>query len=495
MSNIRVNYSGLIAFSASIIALITGSMFVIFVTRRLSPEEFGMWTLIGSMLVYVTIIQPVINYWSIRQLSRGEDVGKTAFGSGWMLSGIGFVAYSLIVIGVSFQLGIDPFVLLLAGALVPLTFLNTVLNGICLSFKPQNVSYGLLTFQATKVPMGFLLVVFMDLGIIGAIISTIIASSVRLILLIILSREKLLGFFKKQVLKNWLKLSWLSMFISLPGMLLFLDVLLVSLVTNSFIILAFWGIAHTISDKLLTTESLSQGLYTKLISNPQKEIATLNIQRTLYFAIPFLGLVIVFAKPLLHVLNPIYADGFLIVIILAIKTIIALLMNMFFNIIGAYENIDKDTNATFKQYVKSKLFFIPTLKFILTGAYLGSLSIFLFMYSSDYGEIETVTIWALIFTIIHIPFLFYAYILIKKQHKISFPIIPISKYLGITIFSAIIVHFISLNYFTYSQSIWDFLPEFFPILILGCGIYFGMTFVVDKSTKELFYSIFKEIKK
>ena len=285
------------------------------------------------------------------------------------------------------------------------------------------------------------------------------------------------------------------MFISLPGTLLVLDVLLVSLVTNSFIILAFWGIAHAISNKLLTTESLSQGLYTKLISNPQKEIATLNMQRTLYFAIPFLGLVIVFAKPLLHILNPIYADGFLIVIILAIKTIIAMLMNMFFTIIGAYENIDKDTNATFRQYVKSKLFFIPTLKFILAGAYLGSLSIFLFMYSSDYDEIETVTIWALIFTILHIPFLFYGYILIKKQHKISFPIIPISKYLGITIFTAIIIHFISLNYFTYSQSIWDFLPEFLPILILGCSIYFGITFVVDKSTKELFYSIFKEIKR
>jgi len=198
---------------------------------------------------------------------------------------------------------------------------------------------------------------------------------------------------------------------------------------------------------------------------------------------------------MLHILNPIYADGYLILIILSIKTIIAMLMNIFFNIIGAYENIDKDTNATFRQYVKSKLFFIPTLKFILAGAYFGALSFFLFLYSSDYSEIEIATIWALIFTIIHIPFLFYAYILIKKHHKISFPFTTVGKYLGVAIFAAIIVHFISLNYLTYSQSIWDFVPQFFPILIVGGGIYFGITFVVDKSTRELFYSIFKEIKR
>ena len=490
-----MTYSGLIAFSVSLIGMITGTMFVIFVTRRLSPEEFGLWTLIGSMLVYVTIIQPIITYWSTRQLARGEEVGKTAFGSGWILSAIGFVVYSLIAIGVSFQLGTDLFILLLAGALIPLTFLSTVLNGISLSFKPQITSYGLLTFESIKVPIGFLLVVFMDLGIIGAILTGIVASSGRLILLVVLLREKLLGVFKKQVLKLWLKLSWLTMFISLPGMLIAFDVLLVSLVTNSFIILAFWGAAHAISNRLAASESLSIALYTKLLATPQKEIVTLNLQRTLYFAIPFLGLVIVFAKPLLHILNPIYADGYLIVIILAIKTIIAMLMNIFFSVIGAYENIDKDTNATFRQYVKSKLFFIPTLKFILTGAYFGALLIFLFLYSSDYSEIETATIWALIFTIIHIPFVFYAYILIKKQHKISFPFVSVCKYLGVTIFAAIIVHFISLNYLTYSQSIWDFLPQFLPILIVGGGIYFVITIVVDKPARELLYLIFKEIKR
>jgi hypothetical protein len=477
------------------IGMITGTLFVIFVTRRLSPEEFGLWTLIGSMLVYVTIIQPVITYWSTRQLARGEDVGKTAFASGWMFSGIGFIGYSLIAIAISFQLGTDLFILLLAGALIPLTFLSTVINGISLSYKPQNISYGLVVFESVKVPIGFLLVVFMDLGIVGAILTSIAASGVRLIFLIILSREKLLGVFKKHVLKLWLKLSWLSIFISLPGMLISLDVLLVSFFTNSLLILAFWGSAHAISGRLAASESLTQGLYPKLLSSPQKEIATLNLKRTLYFAIPFLGLVIVFAKPLLHILNPIYADAYLILIILSIKAIVALVMNIFFNIIGAYENIDKDSNATFREYVQSKLFFIPTLKLILTGAYLSSLSVFLFLYSIEYTEIEAATIWALIFAIIHIPFLFYGYIIIKNQHQIAFPFVSVGKYIGATLVSSTVVYFLILNYLTYSQSIWDFIPQFFPILILGGTIYFGITFLVDKNSRELFYLIFKEFKR
>ena len=39
MSSIRVTYSGLIAFGVSLIGVITGTIFVIMVTRKLTPDE------------------------------------------------------------------------------------------------------------------------------------------------------------------------------------------------------------------------------------------------------------------------------------------------------------------------------------------------------------------------------------------------------------------------------------------------------------------------
>ena len=73
-------------------------MFVIIVTRRLTPEEFGLWTLIGSMVVYVSIVQPIITYWATRQMARGEEVGKPALATGGVFAIGGFARYSIIAI-------------------------------------------------------------------------------------------------------------------------------------------------------------------------------------------------------------------------------------------------------------------------------------------------------------------------------------------------------------------------------------------------------------
>ena len=78
LSNIRVTYSGLIGFIVGISGVFTGLIFVLMITRRLSPEEFGTWTLIGSILTYFLISELIISFWTTRQIARDEDVGKTA---------------------------------------------------------------------------------------------------------------------------------------------------------------------------------------------------------------------------------------------------------------------------------------------------------------------------------------------------------------------------------------------------------------------------------
>ena len=55
MSGIRVTYSGLISFVVGIGSVFTGLIFTIIVTRRLTPDEFGEWGLIGALTGYVLI--------------------------------------------------------------------------------------------------------------------------------------------------------------------------------------------------------------------------------------------------------------------------------------------------------------------------------------------------------------------------------------------------------------------------------------------------------
>ncbi len=60
-----------------IVSVLTGLIFVLIITRTLTPEEFGTWGLIIAVLNYLLISEVIINYWTVRQIARSEPVGKT----------------------------------------------------------------------------------------------------------------------------------------------------------------------------------------------------------------------------------------------------------------------------------------------------------------------------------------------------------------------------------------------------------------------------------
>jgi len=193
-------------------------------------------------------------------------------------------------------------------------------------------------------------------------------------------------------------------------------------------------------------------------------------------------------------LNPLYVEGVLIVVFISLRTFSAQLKSIFFNILSAYETIDMDKQASFKQYIKSKLFFLPSLDYILSITYVIILTIFLLFFNDqDSSEILIVTVWSGIAFVVTIPFVIYAIIAVKKQYNFHFTYLPIIKYTGITVMISILIIIISEQFLTYPQSIFYFIPELIPLLVLSGILYFGMTYVADDSTKKLFKSIIKEI--
>ena len=59
---------------------------MLIVTRSLNPQEFGTWTLLYGLILYVTLIQPITSYWVTREVARGEKSAKTAILSSGMFS-------------------------------------------------------------------------------------------------------------------------------------------------------------------------------------------------------------------------------------------------------------------------------------------------------------------------------------------------------------------------------------------------------------------------
>ena len=313
-------------------------------------------------------------------------------------------------------------------------------------------------------------------------------------LLLIHASSELFVSFKRSFAKFWLRMSWLTLYTSIHGFIYKLDVLIFSLVTGSLVGLAFWGVASAASNFVGYSGTISQGLFPKILATGKSEFAEENLKKSLYFAIPLVGLSVVFAKPALHVLNPIYIDGVYIVSILAIRLLVNVITGFYFGVLESYERVDLDKQASFRQFLHSRIFTVPTLWLIYSIIYISSLSLFLFLiWTPEMLDSDTVIIWSLILLGVNIPFMMYGLIKAKKSHNIDFPFKDTAKYVGITIIAAIIVQILLENTLTYPPSIWDFIPEVLPLVFLGGGIYFGISFIIDKTTRKLFRSIIDEL--
>ncbi|SVC96365.1 uncharacterized protein METZ01_LOCUS349219, partial [marine metagenome] len=146
MSDIRVTYSGLINFIVGILIIFTGLIFILIVTRTVTPQEFGTWNLINNLVFYVVVVEPFISFWVTRETARDERTGTTAVLSSGMFSVVLIFAYIILANFLGFQTDANQQILLLGAVLVPLVFVNYTLTGINLGWKPQAIGYSTICF-------------------------------------------------------------------------------------------------------------------------------------------------------------------------------------------------------------------------------------------------------------------------------------------------------------------------------------------------------------
>jgi len=496
MTDIRVTYSGLVAFSISLVSVITGLIFTLIVTRRLSIEEFGLWTLLGSLISYVIIYEPIISFWVSRQIARGVEVGKTAFTTSGFFALPSFLIYIAMIFFVSGSTDTDFQPLLLASILVPLTFISNTLTGINLGHKPQAISYGLLFFEIFKIPVALVFVYFLELGIYGAIIAVIIAFMVKLIIQIHFAKPKLSGIFDINQLRYWIKLSWLPMYGKIPAFIWTLDVLIYSTIIGSVTSLAYYGAAAAVGALVAHAGMISQGLYPKLLSGGKTKFFEENFSKLLYFLIPLLCITIFFSKAGLFVLNPIYEGAFLIVIVFSIRAAFYIIMGTFNKTLQGLEKVDESKITKFSLLIKSKLFLVPTLNLIHYSSYVIGLAIMLLIFvPQGFSELDLILWWVLISLIIQIPFTIITGIIVYKKIHFRFPKLIFTKYLIGALVMTLVFVLTNESILVYDISIFIFLPRLILEVII-CGVtYLGVTWLLDKKIRLLFKSILLEFTK
>jgi O-antigen/teichoic acid export membrane protein len=495
MSGIRVTYSGLISFGVNLISVATGLIFTIIVTRQLSQDEFGLWGLIGIFTGYMLVIEPIIGYWAVREISRGENSGKTAFLSSGLFSFISIPFYIVIVYFFANDANVDHEILFFAAILIPVRFLRHILSSINLGHAPQITAYSLLVFEIVKIILAIILIYFFEMGLFGVISTIFIATLGALTYSIIRSREKLRGKFEKEFLKKWLKIFWLPTFPQISRLILTSDVVIFTIIIGSIGEVAYWFAAMTIAVTILHSTNISKAIYSKMLEGGKKAHFEQNFERVLYFIFPLTIMAIVFSKPGLFALNPNYEIAYPVVIFLSIATFFQALGGIFSQPLLGIEKVDIQ-KSSFKDYLRSRLVFFPTLRMIQRVSYLVSLVVMLVILNPIVEDkINLIVYWSILFIAVQIPYALYMYKLVKKEFKPKLNFVMILKYFTSSIGSFGFTYLMMNEFLEYKESIFEFLPDFIPFVILGISLYLGITYLIDKKTRKLFNLIISDVRK
>ena len=204
---------------------------------------------------------------------------------------------------------------------------------------------------------------------------------------------------------------------------------------------------------------------------------------------------ITFSKSILFALNPIYAVGALIVVILTLRGFLSNLDHIFFSALRGIETVDVKDESTFKDYLKSNLFKIPKIRFIHKIVYWATLSFGLFFFVDIIQkEVELVVLWALITLFSQLPFTFYFFLQTKNQFPFNVDLKRVVKYILATLVIYIPTFVFVENYLIYEVSIFEFLPKLIGLIMLTFSAYVLLTYVIEKNSRKLINMVVLELK-
>ena len=494
MSEIRTTYSGLLTMIMGLSSIVLGLMFVLIITRTLSSEDYGTWGLISGLFVYGLIFDHVFTFWAVRNSARGIESNRTSIISSALFSTFGVVIYIIATFVVVNEVESNTDVVFFGAILIPLIFVNRVLTSIVSGWKPHLAAFGMLVFTSFEFLAALIFVYFLTMNVIGIIISVVIAYVISNSLLLFSIRNKIKHKFQFHFLKNWLKLSWLPMYPTIGNSLLLIDITIFTVITGSVVGISFWSAAMVISKLVESSGSFSGPVYAKLLQEDNHSYVSENLNYFIYFGILFTALSITFAKPGLFILNPIYEIASPIVIILSVKIFFQTLTSINLTFLMGKEKVDIKHNVSFNDYLKSKLFYVPTFLLINSVSYVVILAIVLVIFVDIVeSDVDLLYYWALVALLVQLPFSIFIFYYLMKNYKISINYSSIAKYMISSIGIFTLIYFIMEKHLIYENDLFIFIFTILPLILAGIGAYVLITSLIDPNIRNLVKGIFKEI--
>lgn len=484
---IRLRYTGLVAFASRVFSILTGLAFVTIVTRNLPLTGFGVWQYISLLISYVIFPSSILNYWVTRDVARGFKVAKINLTMNLAFSLLGFVIFFPISPYVAKTVNADPAYFMIGSLMIPTMYMVSSLEAIAAGCIPHITSYGFVAFEITKVIFGFITILYMKLGLYGAIITILVAYLTQTIFLFVNLRSYIgEGSVNWNAAKKWLRMGWIPLYSSLGGVLAGLDVFIITLLTFSSEPLAFLRASGFISMVISYSGVLASALYPRLLAGGSEKDVETSFKLVLMFAVPSAVGAILLAEPLLHIFNPEYVVAATILRVSTLNIFLGCIGTILNSVVIGTEKVDVE-DASFGKLIRSRLFLLPSLYYIYVSIYLPIVYVVTALIINLRIEPVYLNVGVainLVGLLVSASILAYTYRIAKRTLPFKLPVKSLTKYVLASIaMVSIIIPFYPQKFVQTMTSV-----------TIGAIAYFLVLIGIDKDARDLIRQILSTFK-
>ena len=469
-------------FASKAFSIVTGFIFVIAVTRNISSYDFGVWQNIGDMVGYFVMFSGLIPGWATRSIARGhKNAASTVVLANLAISIPFFVAWILMAPRFAKIAGSDAFYYMLAVLMILGTHLKPAFEGIAQAKRPHLLGADLIIHELTMVTLGAGLVMFLKLGLEGALIAVISSNFVDVLFYLVALRSEFGRKMNWTDLRNWLKSSSINIY-GMVGDRLGSLIGILLIVYGGAIARGYVGAANTVALSISYASSFGVGLYPKLLSGGRSEDVETITRMVFMFAIPMVVGTLVLASPLLTILNPVYGIVTPVLYLMAVYQLILCFSGILDTVITGTERID-ETSFKMKDLIRSRLFLPSTLSYA-SSAIIVPLLYFVLIKTSP-SALEAAVYYAAVLYASVPVWLTVRYLVARRCLAFRLPVREFTKYaIASAVMAAILLQL----------PIPARISTILPIVGLGATVYFIVLLVIDGETRRLFRGIFMELR-
>jgi hypothetical protein len=482
---VRLRYSGFIIFFTRLLSVGTGLAFSLMVTRTILPEVFGVYENIGDVLSYFTLAASLFPFWATRFVARDHAGSSlTAVVANLLVSLPCVLVYLCLLPAIlaNFNISVDYFaVYAVAGVQIIGVYLINAFEAIIYAKRPQVLGFGFLFFEFIKVAFGYVLIMRLELGLLGAVVSVISAIFIQFVYYLKLVLPELREEIKWAYVKEWLKGSLLNLY-GIMGQRLASSIMLLLFIYGGQSARAFYGAASQVASVVAYSSLLGYALYPRLLSENEPQDVDTSFRLVLMFTMPMTVGAIVLAESYLTILNVAYSAARSVLILLAVDALCQSLSSIFTTVIKGAEKFDAEAKINYKDIIRSKLFLLYSLLFVQAAVGLPLAYFILNSMASD--AVNAAAYIAAITLAVDAGLVVVRFAIAKRSLNFTIPWVHISKYAVTTILMALFLYVIPQP---------TRLSATVGTTLLGGCLYFLVLSMVDAETRSMIKSVFKEL--